>query len=118
MMAEYGVGRGTLREALRILEVNGLIASRPGPGGGPVVMEASTHDFGRMASLFFNARGVTLRDLMEARLIMEPIAARLAAERHDPDSTVRLREMDFDATKDDERYLNTSSDFLRQTSQN
>jgi GntR family transcriptional repressor for pyruvate dehydrogenase complex len=114
MMTEYQVGRGTLREALRILEVNGLIAIRPGPGGGPVVQEASTHDFGRMASLFFCARGVTLRDLMEARLIMEPVAARLAAERRDRGSLEWLKSQDFEEGSDGDSYLEKSSDFHRQ----
>lgn len=111
MMSEYQVGRGTLREALRILEVNGLLSIRPGPGGGPVVMEASTHDFGRMATLFFHARGVTMSDLMEARLIMEPVAARLAAQRRTASDVQMLERLDFTAVSEDEVYLSTSSDF-------
>jgi GntR family transcriptional repressor for pyruvate dehydrogenase complex len=35
MVRSFGVGRATIREALRLLEVQGLIAMRPGPGGGP-----------------------------------------------------------------------------------
>ncbi|GLY32788.1 FCD domain-containing protein [Kineosporia sp. NBRC 101731] len=90
MMAEYRVGRSTLREALRILEVNGLIAIRPGPGGGPMVREFSAHDFGRTASLFLQSRGLTLRELLEARLLLEPVAARLAATRRSPQDAARL----------------------------
>jgi DNA-binding FadR family transcriptional regulator len=111
MMADYEVGRSTVREALRILEVNGLIGIRTGPGGGPFVREASTHDFGRMATLFFNVRGSTLRELIEARLIMEPMAARLAAERRTPESLPRLRGLVFDPSDDEGRFLGTSSDF-------
>ena len=36
MLAEYGVGRASLREALRMLEIYGIIRVKPGPGGGPV----------------------------------------------------------------------------------
>lgn len=81
LIETYGVGRGTLREALRLLEVNGLIALRPGPGGGPVVQEVTADDFGRTASLFLQTGGVTYREVVEARLVLEPVAARLAAQR-------------------------------------
>ena len=37
MVEQYGVSRASLREALRLLEVQGLIRLKPGPGGGPVV---------------------------------------------------------------------------------
>jgi GntR family transcriptional repressor for pyruvate dehydrogenase complex len=35
MLERFQVGRASLREALRILEVHGLISLRSGPGGGP-----------------------------------------------------------------------------------
>ncbi len=91
MLGHYGVGRITLREALRILEVQGLLTIRPGPNGGPVVAHADSRDFGRMSSLFFRAAGVRLVDLMEARNLMEVAAARLAAQKRDDDGIERLR---------------------------
>jgi GntR family transcriptional repressor for pyruvate dehydrogenase complex len=112
MMEQYQVGRGTLREALRILEVNGLISIKPGPGGGPSVEKASTHDFGRMATLFFNARRLTLRELIEARLVLEPVTARLAAERRDEEGIRRLQEViDFRESGDEDAYVRATSDF-------
>jgi GntR family transcriptional regulator, transcriptional repressor for pyruvate dehydrogenase complex len=90
MVRTHEVGRGTLREALRILEVQGLIAIKPGPGGGPVVAGADSRDFGRMATLFFHWTRATFRDLMEARLVMEPVMARLAAQRADEDVRAAL----------------------------
>lgn len=41
MLGTYGVGRGTLREALRCLEMQGVVTIKTGPGGGPVVNEPS-----------------------------------------------------------------------------
>lgn len=84
MLDIYRVSRASLREALRILEVNGLISIRPGPGGGPIVRGVSTRDFGRMAALYFEMQHATIAELVAARLVIEPVMARLAAERRDP----------------------------------
>jgi GntR family transcriptional repressor for pyruvate dehydrogenase complex len=112
MMEQYQVGRGTLREALRILEVNGLLTIKPGPGGGPSVEAASTHDFGRMATLFFNARGLTIGELIEARLTLEPVTARLAAERRDDEGIRRLKQLiDFEENGNEDEYVRATGDF-------
>jgi GntR family transcriptional regulator, transcriptional repressor for pyruvate dehydrogenase complex len=112
MIATYQVGRGTLREALRILEVNGIISIKPGPGGGPVAEDASTHDFGRMATLFFHVHGLTIRELIEARLILEPVAAGLAAQRRTEEDIARLKQVvAFEETGDEEAYVHATADF-------
>lgn len=90
MLQAYGVSRGTLREALRILENNGLVRVRPGRGGGPIVGAADPHTFGRTMALFLQMDRTPFGELVEARVIMEPMMARLAAERRDP---ARLREL-------------------------
>lgn len=81
MLERYKVGRASLREGLRILEVYGLIWIKPGPGGGPVVADVSSMDFARSATFFYHAVGATLTELVEARMHLEPLMARLAAER-------------------------------------
>jgi GntR family transcriptional repressor for pyruvate dehydrogenase complex len=81
MLQRYKVGRASLREGLRILEVYGLIWIKPGPGGGPVVADVNSVDFARSATFFFHAVGATLGELVEARVHLEPLMARLAAER-------------------------------------
>lgn len=114
MLVEYGVGRGTLREALRVLETCGLIAVKPGPGGGPVVQSVNPEDFGRVASLFFQFAEVTYREVVEARLILEPMAARLAAERQKgtpaAQELVSLARSGTDSP-DDDAYLHITGDF-------
>jgi DNA-binding FadR family transcriptional regulator len=92
MLQEYEVGRTTLREALRILEVQGILAIRPGPGGGPVIAEAGSRGYARTSSLFFQATGMRLLDVMEARLVLEPVMARLAAENRDERRSAVLRQ--------------------------
>jgi GntR family transcriptional regulator, transcriptional repressor for pyruvate dehydrogenase complex len=92
MLEDFGIGRASLREALRILEVHGLIRVKPGPGGGPILAEVRSDDFGRAATFFFHAKRSTFNDLLDARLVLEPIMARLAAERTTDDMRERLRE--------------------------
>lgn len=111
MLEDYGVGRGSLREALRILEVHGLITMKPGRNGGPMVIEVRTRDYGRMSTLFFHLGGVTLRELMEARLILEPLMARLAAERHGQELVDLLADPETVPVENDESYHRATSDF-------
>ena len=113
MQAEYGVGRGSLREALRILEVHGIISLKAGIGGGPVVEGATTSDFGRMATVFFQASSVSFREVIDARLELEPMLAGLAADCCDPAQTQDLLDART-STRNDEAYLRTSAGFHRQ----
>ena len=92
LLERYQVGRASLREALRVLEMQGMIVIRPGPGGGPMVAQADTEHFGRMASLFFHMAGATYRDVLETRLIVEPAVAALVAANQDPEHMKILEE--------------------------
>ncbi|MDT5076093.1 MAG: GntR family transcriptional regulator, transcriptional repressor for pyruvate dehydrogenase complex, partial [Mycobacterium sp.] len=49
LVASYGVGKSSLREALRLLEVNGVITIKTGPTGGPIVAESSPVEFAKMS---------------------------------------------------------------------
>jgi DNA-binding FadR family transcriptional regulator len=112
MLEDYGVGRGSLREALRILEVHGLITMKPGRNGGPMVIEVGSRDYGRMSTLFFHLGGMTFGQLVEARLILEPMMARLAAERRGQE-LVGLADPDMTAVEDDTAYFDATKDFHR-----
>jgi DNA-binding FadR family transcriptional regulator len=93
MLERFKLGRTSLREALRILELHGLITMKVGPGGGPVVVRATSEDFGRMSTLHYQNIGATFRDLVEARIVIEPMMAAIAAEERDPDLIKRLKEI-------------------------
>jgi GntR family transcriptional repressor for pyruvate dehydrogenase complex len=87
MLEHYGVSRESLREGLRLLEVQGLITIRRGPGGGPVVGTVDPANLGRMSTLFFYMAGATYSELFEAWVISESVLAELAARN--PDAKAR-----------------------------
>jgi GntR family transcriptional repressor for pyruvate dehydrogenase complex len=93
MLDRFGVSRASLREALRILETHGLITIKPGPGGGPSIAGVDSRDFARMSTLFFQVLQVRFREVVEARLIIEPVMAGLAAARHSPELEGELEEI-------------------------
>lgn len=83
MLDLYGVSRESLREGLRLLEVQGLISIRRGPGGGPSVGEVSPSNLGRTASLYFHLVGATHAELLEAWVLAEATLTELAARQAD-----------------------------------
>jgi DNA-binding FadR family transcriptional regulator len=85
MVAQLGVSRATVREALRLLETRGAIVVRPGRNGGPVVRRPRAEDLSEALTLLLQFEGATMLDIIQARLAFEPMIARSAAERIEPD---------------------------------
>jgi len=79
---QLGVGRGSVREALRIVEALGWIQIRPGEGA--LVSERSSPLGMTVISDVVPPHHTNLADLWETRKIIEPTAAALAAERNEP----------------------------------
>src|SRR3954453_14791260 len=79
----FGVGRPTLREALRSLEAVGLIEVRPGKAGGSYAATPSESTVGDALAALVNLRGASLEDLAEFRLDFEGENAAWAARRAD-----------------------------------
>ncbi|HVW41081.1 MAG TPA: FCD domain-containing protein [Amycolatopsis sp.] len=81
LMERFGVSRPTLREAFRLLEADSLVTIRRGPPGGARVTvpgpEAAAAQFGLLLTL----STTTLRDVYEARMVIEPAAAGDLARR-------------------------------------
>jgi GntR family transcriptional regulator, transcriptional repressor for pyruvate dehydrogenase complex len=113
MLKRFQVGRASIREGLRLLETYGVISIRPGQRGGPVVAPLDAHDVARAFSLFLRLVGASYRDLIDARLVIEPVMARLAAERSDRERLQELRGvMDRERSAVDDRdYLSLANEF-------
>lgn len=75
------VSRTAVREALRTLEQAGLATIRKGPSGGAFIREPDHGLVRTSLSTLVELGRVSMRDLTEARLIIEPMLARLAARR-------------------------------------
>jgi GntR family transcriptional regulator, transcriptional repressor for pyruvate dehydrogenase complex len=83
MLTQYAVSRETLREGLRLLEVQGLISIRRGPGGGPIVGAVDPANLGRVSTLYYHLAGATYAELFEAWVLSERLIAELAAANPD-----------------------------------
>lgn len=81
MLEEFQVGRGTLRESLRFLELQGVISLKPGPGGGPTVEKPDASNLATTLVLMLQFENAPFRSIVETRVTLEPTLARLAAER-------------------------------------
>lgn len=91
LMALFKISRQTLREALRVLESEALIRISRGVNGGPKVMTPQSETVARHFGLMLQYQRTTLTDVFEARLLIEPQAARLVAERASELAPQRLR---------------------------
>jgi DNA-binding FadR family transcriptional regulator len=74
LMAQYGISRPTLREALRILESEQLIVIRRGGIGGAIVQRPDLDVAARQFGSVLQDRGATMGDVHRARTIIEPPA--------------------------------------------
>ena len=93
----FKTSRGTLREALRVLEQKGLITIKTGVSGGAFVKALSTHQVSESLDLLIQYERVSLRDLAEFREGVEGIVAGLAVERVKSEDIQYLKKLLADA---------------------
>lgn len=93
LIDQFSVSKPSIREALRILETEGLITVQRGNVGGAVVHVPRTSSAAYMLGLVLQSKRVNLRDVGAAIKHIEPVCAALCAERDDRDKVVvpRLR---------------------------
>jgi DNA-binding FadR family transcriptional regulator len=81
LAAELGVARSSVREAVRVLEVLGLVrtGTGSGPNAGAIIVSSPDGGLSAVMRLHVAAQGFPVADVVEARLVVEPaIAAHLA----------------------------------------
>ncbi|MBM7516489.1 FadR/GntR family transcriptional regulator [Nocardioides nitrophenolicus] len=91
MLEKYQTGRGTLREALRLLEFQGVIALKPGPRGGPVLQSPSATHLGSTLVLLMQLRSAPFRTIVEVRSAVEPMISSMAANKMTDEELLELR---------------------------
>jgi DNA-binding FadR family transcriptional regulator len=114
MMEALGVGRTTLREALRLLESRGALTIKAGPRGGPVVRQPAPSDLGQALTMILQFETATANDLMTARVSLEPAVARAAAQGITPEQVAELRaanEAMLDAIEDEDDFVEANRRF-------
>src|SRR4051794_31460256 len=87
LAADLGVGRSSVREALRVLEVMGLIrtATGSGPQSGAIVIATPTGGMSTLLRLQVAAQGFPLTDVVQTRLLLEDAVAAALAGQQEPD---------------------------------
>jgi GntR family transcriptional regulator, transcriptional repressor for pyruvate dehydrogenase complex len=90
---QFQVSRVMIREALRSLENAGFITARPGVMGGTFVTELTFEHLGNAFLDLFLSDKISIPELVQVRLLVEPEVARLAARNITPDFAAQLMEI-------------------------
>ncbi|MFF4210414.1 FadR/GntR family transcriptional regulator [Streptomyces sp. NPDC001796] len=89
-----GVSRAAVREALRVLEAQGVLRSRvgTGPTSGSIIAAMPSHGLTQLLRLHIALANFPLGDVVEARATLERSSARLAATKATEEDLARMRE--------------------------
>ena len=92
LVVQTRMSRTTVREALRILEVQGLIRIKAGRAGGAFVQQPGNESVANSLELLIRGRQIRLAAVHETREAIEPSLARLAALHRTAEDLQRLEE--------------------------
>ena len=77
----FGVSKGTIREALKALDAQGIIKTRTGPGGGAFIAPVTETGALELLGNYFFFKGLTIGDIYQLRIRLEPEATASVAGR-------------------------------------
>lgn len=100
LMGMFGVSGPSLREALRILQTEGLVTVRRGKVGGAEIHRPSGASAAYMTALTLQGERTTVGDVCDALQMMEPPCAALCADRPDRDVIAEPLEDNLTATEE------------------
>ena len=112
LIAQFGVSKATMREALRVLEAMGLVELRKGIQGGVFIAEVDMKTTIHSIMNFLHFKAVSIHDITMLRFILEPSVAHIAASRFTEEDIRRLEEM-IEAGEDDEVEISKDIGFHR-----
>ena len=90
LIEQFGLSRATVREALRLLEAEGLIVVKRGPRGGLTVSRPNPSHISRSLATLIALAELPLNQLFVLRAAIEPPAAAAAAQNATPEQCERL----------------------------
>jgi GntR family transcriptional regulator, transcriptional repressor for pyruvate dehydrogenase complex len=101
-----GVSRAGVREGLNRLQSMGLIVTVRGLGGGSIVQDFDSNLLTRALALMLKMHGVTSEQLIEARMVLAPEIAALAAQRATEEDIRALEDIShgIDGTRSDQAH--------------
>mgnify|MGYP001263515329 FL=1 len=91
LATQLSVSRSAVREAMRVLQTQGLITSSTGPGRGTRIAPARGDALARLFQLHLSLSTAADADLTETRIALERSSAALAARRATPEALLRLQ---------------------------
>lgn len=91
LMETYRAAKSTVREALKSLQAQGLIKIKTGPGGGAVICDASFEKATDLLSSFFYFKNLSIHDIYQLRIVLEPELAASVIGRLKPEDFKRLQ---------------------------
>lgn len=92
LVTQFAVSRSTVREALRVLESNGVVRSRPGDPNGPEILPFSAGPLRKQMTRLARVDELTLSELIAFRMIMDGAAIQLASRLRTPEQLVEMEQ--------------------------
>ncbi len=87
---QLNVSRNAVREALRMLEMSGVVELQKGAKGGAFIGNGNAEVLATGLRDLLNLRGITIEQLTESRIWLAEIVARVAVERATDEDLARL----------------------------